>query len=104
MVELAAPDDHRLELPWHLQGEVELPGGGRWVADSLDDEFATEVERYEPAAAGPLRLRARAGDGSVLTLHLDVAGDLLRLEAPGCPDPPRRCRSSSSGRTAERPG
>ena len=85
MVELAAPDDHRFELSWHLQGEVELPGGGRWVPDSLDDEFATEVERYEPAAAGPLRLRARAGDGSVLTLHLDVAGDLLRARGPGLP-------------------
>ena len=85
LVELAAPDEHRLELPWHLQGEVEAPGGGRWVADSLDDEFATEVERYEPAAPGPLRLRARAGDGSVLTLHLDVAGDLLRARGPGLP-------------------
>jgi hypothetical protein len=55
------------------------------VADSLDDEFATEVERYEPAAPGPLRLRARAGDGSVLTLHFDVPGNLLRARGPGLP-------------------
>jgi hypothetical protein len=85
LVELAAPDEHCLELPWHLQGEVEAPAGGRWVPDSLGDEFATDVERYEPAAPGPLRLRARAGDGSVLTLHLETAGDLLRARAPGLP-------------------
>jgi hypothetical protein len=85
LVELAAPDEHRLELSWHPQGEVELPAGGRWVPDRLHDEFTSEVERYEPDSPGPLRLRARAGDGTVLTLHLAVAGELLRARAPGLP-------------------
>ena len=84
-VELAAPDEHRLELPWHLQGGIEVLGGGRWVPDRLDDEFASGVERYEPAAPGPLRIRARAADGTILMLHLDLTGELLRAQAPGLP-------------------
>jgi heparinase II/III-like protein len=85
LVELAAPDEHRFELPWHPQGEVTVLGNGRWVPDRLDDEFTSEVERYEPEVPGPLRLEARARDGSVLMLHLDVAGDLLRARGPGLP-------------------
>jgi hypothetical protein len=85
VVELAAPDDHRLELPWHPLGEIEVVGQGRWVPDVLEDGFAREVERFEPGAAGPLRLRARAGDGATLVLHLDLPGDLLRALGPGLP-------------------
>jgi hypothetical protein len=85
LVELAAPDEHRLELPWHPLGDLEVLTQGRWVPATLDDEFVRQVERYEPAAPGPLRLRARAGDGAVLTLYLDLAGELLRAVGPGLP-------------------
>jgi Heparinase II/III-like protein len=85
VVALDAADEHRLELPWHLFGEVEVLGKGRWVPDTLESEFVHGVERFEPATAGSLRLRARAGDGVVLTLHLDVAGELLRATGPGLP-------------------
>jgi Heparinase II/III-like protein len=84
-VELAAADEHRLELPWHPLGEVEVLGQGRWVPDTLADEFARGVERFEPTAPGPLRLRARAGDGAALTLHLDAGGELLRAVGPALP-------------------
>ena len=85
VVELAAPDEHRLELPWHPLGEVEVLGAGRWVPDTLQSEFAHAVERFEPAAPGPLRVRARAGDGAALLLQIEVAGELLRAVGPGVP-------------------
>jgi heparinase II/III-like protein len=85
VVELAAPEEHRLDLSWHPLGEVEVLGDGRWVPDTLETDFVHAVERFEAASAGAVRLRVRAGDGAELLMHLDVAGELLRAVGPGLP-------------------
>jgi hypothetical protein len=85
VVELAAPDEHRIELPWHPLGQVEVLGDGRWVPDILESDFVRAAERFEPAAAGPVLVRATAADGGTLRLWLDVAGELLRAVGPGLP-------------------
>ena len=85
LVELAAPDEHRLELPWHPVGELEVLGPGRWIPDILESDFVHAVERFEPETSGPIRLRAHAGDGATLLLQLEVAGELLRAVGPGLP-------------------
>jgi Heparinase II/III-like protein/Alginate lyase len=95
VVELSAPEEHLLELPWHLEGQVEVLTQGSWASGTLEDEFVSNVERFVPTAPGPLLLRSRAGDdGPALHLHLLFPGELFRAQAPGRP------RTGSSGRAS----
>lgn len=89
VVELASREDHVLELPWHIAGEVEVASGGRWTAAELDDPFVRDVERLDPVGAGAVVLRARRGE-SRLVLHVVLAGggELLRMRGPGLPRTP----------------
>jgi hypothetical protein len=87
LVELSAGEDHLLELPWHLQGTAELASPGRWDPASLDDEFVSAVEAFEPAIPGPLSLTVRQAD-AVLSLHLGGEGRLIRATAPAAPGAP----------------
>lgn len=57
---------------------------GSWVADALDDEFVSDVERLENRGDGPVRLEVRNGSES-LTLLLLFDGDLIRATSPGLP-------------------
>jgi hypothetical protein len=84
VLELSAPEEHRVELPWHPNATpVEPPG--RWEAEPGGGEFVSRFERFVPATAGPIVLRATGPDGSTLSLHLDAGAELLRAEGPGLP-------------------
>ncbi|MGZ8398775.1 MAG: heparinase II/III domain-containing protein, partial [Gemmatimonadales bacterium] len=84
VVELWSSEDHVLELPWHLSGQVEVKPAGNWVPAELHDEFVSDVERFVPASGEPLVLHAR---GAKATLSVRIASDaeLLRAVAPSAP-------------------
>ena len=84
VVELAAGEDHVLELPWHLSGRVEVEPAGNWVPAELRDEFVREVERFVPASGGPVVLRS-CGQNASLSVYLASEAELLRVLGPGAP-------------------
>ena len=84
VLEFAAEEGHLVELPWHPSGEIEVLTRGRWEPEDLQEEFATDAERFVPADPGPVHCRARLADRE-LELWFDGAGDLLRARAPGRP-------------------
>ena len=85
LVELAGTEDRLLELPWHLNGQVELETRGQWVGAELSDEFVHQVERFVPSSeAGAVLLRS-SGGSAALWLHLSFEGELLRALGPGAP-------------------
>jgi hypothetical protein len=84
VVEFGAEEEHQVELPWHPQGRVETLTPGSWTTAALPDEFITGAERFVPATAGPVSLRATTDDRR-LHLHLLFEGELLRAEGPGLP-------------------
>ena len=84
LVELATREERLLELPWHFTGEGSVETPGTWTPDELPDEFVSAVERFEPAAPGPIVLTF-VGGGRRLRAHLASGGALLRTEAPGRP-------------------
>jgi hypothetical protein len=91
VVEFSGTDEHLLELPWHLDGLVEMLSPGSWTEAVLENEFVSEVERFVPREEGPLRLRVQAPDGHpTLQLHLLFPGELLRARSPGRPGSPER--------------
>lgn len=89
VLQLAAYEAHRVELPWHLAGEWSVEGAGRWEPAALASEFVSSVERWIPDAPGSLVVRARHGDAS-LVLTMTGAEEWLRAEGPGRPGSPRR--------------
>jgi hypothetical protein len=84
VVELASGEEHLLELPWHLSGQVEVEPAGNWVPAELQDEFVRAVERFVPASGDPVVLRSR-GRNATLSIRLASDAELLRAEAPGAP-------------------
>lgn len=78
----------RLELPWHLDGDVTVATPGAWHPAELADEFVTDAERFEPAGGADVVLEA-ARDGRRIRVHL-VGGVVLRATGPGRPGAPRR--------------
>jgi hypothetical protein len=85
VLELAAAEDHVLELPLHLSGTVEVVPPGVWSATELEDEFAREAEVYVPSSSAPLVLHSCGHHGAALTVHLLFNGELLRAQGPGVP-------------------
>ncbi|MEP7225757.1 MAG: heparinase II/III family protein [Gemmatimonadales bacterium] len=87
VVELSSGEDHLLELPWHLSGEVEVQPAGNWVPAELRDEFVRQVERFVPASSEPLVLQSR-GAKAMLSVRIASDAELLRATAPGAPGTP----------------
>jgi hypothetical protein len=85
VVELSGADDHLLELPLHLMGNVEVEPAGEWEPASLPDEFVRQVERIVTGTANAVTLRSRTGSGAALMVHQRCPGELLRALAPGVP-------------------
>jgi hypothetical protein len=85
VLEMSAPEEHLVELPWHPAGRVEILSAGRWEPESGGGEFVSEVERFVPGPGEVPLLRAREPAGYTFSLHLDPAGDLLRAMGPGLP-------------------
>jgi hypothetical protein len=93
IVELSGADDHLLELPLHLAGEVTLATPGSWAAsEGFSEEFVEQPERFVPTNNEPLVLRSSGSQGATLTVHLLLDGDLLRARAPGPPNTPGLAR------------
>jgi Heparinase II/III-like protein len=91
LVQLSAEEEHLLELPWHIQGTVEIAPAGGWTADELSDEFVSSVERLADSSGDTVVLRARAGGSVGVTLHLHLGGaELLRAVGPGRPEQAER--------------
>lgn len=84
VTDLSSSADHVVELTWHPAGETTVSSVGSWVADALDDEFVSDVERLANRGDGPIRLEVRNGSES-LTLLLLFDGDLIRATGPGLP-------------------
>jgi hypothetical protein len=84
VLELTGREEHSLELAWHFTGQGDPRTPGRWVEATLDDDFASRVERFVPDAEGPVVLSLTA-DRRQLTAHLVFDGELLRVEALGLP-------------------
>ena len=85
VVELSAPEDRTLELPWHPDGSVEVVTAGGWVPDRSADPFVEDLERFTGPVAQGFLLRASGAGGAVLSLHLVFDGELLRASGPGRP-------------------
>ena len=85
VVELSAPETRMLELPWHLDGRIEVVTPGGWTSAPSPDAQLEDVEVFGGDVADGVVLRGRAGSGAVLTLHLRFEGELLRARAPGRP-------------------
>ena len=85
VVELAAAEDHVLELPWHVSGPVEVKPAGKWIAAELPDEFAHQVERFVPGSDEPVVLSSCGRGSATLSIHVSSDGELLRALGPGAP-------------------
>lgn len=87
ILDLSAAAEHLLELPWHLNGRVEVVAPGTWTPALLENEFVGEVERLSAGDESAIALHVR-GDGAPTTslaVHLLFDGELLRASAPGLP-------------------
>ena len=84
VVELTGTEDHTLELPWHLSGQVEVEPPASWDPAELPDEFVRQVERLVPKPNTPIVLRAR-GLNATASLHLPSEVEVLRAVGPGAP-------------------
>jgi hypothetical protein len=93
----------RLELPWHLDGQVTVETPGRWEPDELDAELVDEEARFVPDdGGGDVTLNATK-DGKTIRLIL-VGGTLLRATGPGRPTgPPSRRTFYLARREGESP-
>jgi hypothetical protein len=85
VLELSETDEHLVELPWHPNAAVTGFPPGRWEPEPVAGEFVRGYERFVPAAAGPVLLRATDPNGAGLSLHLDPGAELMRAMAPGLP-------------------
>ncbi len=85
VVEVGGAEARTLELPWHLDGSLEVLTPGGWSADRLDDPFVEQVERFTGATDAGVLLRVRADEGATLTVCLKFEGDLLRASVPARP-------------------
>ena len=85
LLQLSSSDDRLLELPLHLSGRVEVKPAGSWVAAELPDEFVSRGERFVPASAEPIVLRACGRGDGTLSAHLAFEGELIRALGPGAP-------------------
>jgi hypothetical protein len=87
VVAVSGADEHRVDLPWHLGGEVAVETPGRWEpvdVSTLGSEFVHDTERYAVERTGAIVLQARKGESN-LRIHLLFDGELLRARAPGAP-------------------
>jgi hypothetical protein len=84
LVECAHDDEHLVELPWHLDGTVEVVTPGSWAAADFADRFVHGAKRFTPAEPGPLRWRAVQG-GQSLEVVLEDGAELFRATGPGRP-------------------
>jgi len=86
VVTFSGGDEQQLELPWHIAGRGSVETRGRWVDDTLAEEFVTRVQRFVPDEGnGNSILVAHVHDGAQLRAHLVCDGDLLQMEGPGLP-------------------
>ena len=86
VVELDSDVDHRLELPWHLAGRLDVRGGDGWQPASLPGELVTGAERRPVAAGDEVSVVATRDDlGQSLALASRGASELVRATAPGAP-------------------
>lgn len=90
VVELDAPEDRTLELPWHLAGPVELLTPGGWTAEPWNEPFLEQTERFTGDTDAGVVLRCEAEKGPILRVHLAFEGLLLRARVPGRPGEPER--------------
>jgi hypothetical protein len=82
LVELTGREERVIEVPFHFAGRGEIVTPGRWEeAELTDGEFVSGVERFRPAAEGPLVLVLEA-DRRPLTAYFLIDGELLRADGP----------------------
>ncbi len=87
ILQVEAPEEREVVLPWHVQGDWRVESAGRWEPATLAHPFVSNVERFVAQGAQPLVVTAAdPGTAAVLRLLLVTPGaDLLRAVAPGLP-------------------
>lgn len=72
-----------IELPWHLQGAMQVLSPGKWEKAELSDA-SLSPERFVPDAAGAVQVESEL-DGKRVRMHFFGHGELLRATGPGLP-------------------
>jgi hypothetical protein len=86
IVELDSEVDHRLELPWHLAGRLDVRGGAAWQPVPPLGELVSGAERRPVGPDEAVTVIATRDDlGRSLALVSHGASELLRATAPGAP-------------------
>jgi len=85
IVELSSDTDRRLDLPWHVAGQLEIGAAGAWRPAELPSEFAIDGEALALERQVPLTVTARAEAGEMMTLVSQGATRIVRAVAPGPP-------------------
>jgi hypothetical protein len=85
VVEFAGDLEHRLELPWHLTGRVEIRGPTQWQPAESPGAFANGAERCAVEGQQVTAAATAEGDGQTLILSSRGAAEMVRASAPGAP-------------------
>ena len=84
VVEFADDQEHLVELPWHVDGVLEVLSPGAWEPATLEEPWVTGAECFRPAADGPIRWRATAA-ARTLEGIFEAGAELVRAQVPGRP-------------------
>ncbi|HTK43181.1 MAG TPA: heparinase II/III family protein [Gemmatimonadales bacterium] len=85
VVEFSGDMEHRLELPWHLTGRLDVRAPGPWKQAASPGPFTKGAEH---CVVGSEQLTAAAtvdGGGQTMVLSSRGAAELVRATAPGAP-------------------
>jgi hypothetical protein len=85
VVEFSGDMEHRLELPWHVSGHLELGAPADWRPADSPTPFASGAES-RAIRGGQVTVTATTdSSGQKLALSARGVGDLIRATAPGAP-------------------
>lgn len=82
IVEAASDMEHRVDLPWHLAGRLDIRASGQWRPAETSSEFVSEAERL--VLEGEAVITADQG-GQTMVLSSRGAAEIVRAVAPGPP-------------------
>ena len=86
LVDSAADDEHLVELPWHLNGSIEVLTPGNWVPGELDHPGTGGHRRFQPESRDARQVSVRVVAGErILHVVFGLTGELWSVTGPGLP-------------------